>query len=123
MADGLSTLVQQRLKNTSLSNSTSASVVGIVLIGIGLIGTGIMLAIHFFSVSHGSTGQVIVDNQMKSYAINIGVFITLALFGVLLYEYFNTQKTKQYILMFGLTMLSLSLAYSSFLSSLYQVKI
>lgn len=81
-----------------------------------------MLAVHYFTVSHGSTGQVTVDNQMKSYGITLGVFITIAVGGVLLYEYFNTQKTKQYVFMFGLTIASLALAYISFLSSLYQVK-
>lgn len=114
--------IKQKLLNPVSVQSGDISTIGVLFIIAGIIGMGIMLTVHFFTVSHGSTGQVKVDNQMKSYSVGLGVFITIAFGGILLYEYFNTQKTKQFALMFGLTIFSLALAYISFLSSLYQVR-
>lgn len=118
----LDAAIKEKLLNPSRAQSGDISTIGVLLIIAGIIGIGIMLITHFFTVSHGSTGQVKIDNQMKSYSIGLGLFISIAFGGIILYEYFNTQRTKQFALMFGLTLFSLCLAYISFLSSLYQVK-
>lgn len=103
-------------------SSDNGTTISQLIIGVGVIGIGIMLATHYNTVSHGSTGQAVIDKQMMNYASVLGLFITITFAGIIFYQYLQSN-VKQYALMFGLTMASLTLGYSALLASLYQVNI
>ena len=103
------------------TSSAGGAVISLIVSIFAIIGLGAMLMIHFYMVSHGSSSQVIIDNQMQNYGISLSVYVVIGLVGALLYEYLDTQ-TNKYGLLFGFAMISFLLSNIALTMSLYQIK-
>jgi hypothetical protein len=102
----------------SKSFFTIPNILGIVGFALGFIGFGM----QFFTTSHGSSGQIDIDDKLKTTTWIVLSSVILCIIGAIYYIYFKTTSMP-YFLIFILAFSSFFFSNFALLLSLRQVNV
>jgi hypothetical protein len=110
--------LQTNSKNTSSSIFTGPNILGFLAFALGIIGFGI----QFFVTSHGSSGQVEIEERLK---VTTWILLTAVLLGIIgvIYYIYSLSSSKPFLLVFILAFSSFFFSNFALLLSLRQVNI